>query len=524
MPPKPKAASTTKRASAGVASRKRGNAAFSEREIPDIKWANRLGLQDRSRLDDATKKLLQECVETTVPPPVTFESLVEKSNAFPLKFPVRTPCLTELQKRVSKETLERNANSVYPLIHEDTLPLIADWLENKRERGNPLEKNVYEKMGLIELIQRLFERRAFCFLGKRDLFKVLEVPKGYGGWEKIGTEEETPPLLLENYISYDEVKLSAMMTMSSYTEFVNNGSRKNVGILNSDPKEIQPRGVIIGVVGSRFQKPGFMEYQDIAVAPEQNTTENGYGPSDHPNAKNVPAGLQGLRKVWARFYDEPYLPLYEEAEEQLRRVPNDSRFVPVGKKYIFHTENYLKRTLVTAEIILLEANARALAANTTAYVHVVGFGLGVWKALPEQQIYFMKAFEIALNGTMKNIHNVSDIMFSYFQSKFTCGGVDDGGKIGHVKLHYGEREPHTVLEEDKLLVVTYAWDGNALPGNEFWLGKLASSGDPAAACSTQITELHNVAINSRASAENLHIASPEHGILHVADYAKLKLQ
>lgn len=87
------------------------------------------------------------------------------------------------------------------------------------------------------------------------------------------------------------------------------------------------------------------------------------------------------------------------------------------------------------------------------------------------------------------------------------------------------REPHSKLtrstDADKLLVVTYAWDGNAYPGNEFWSGFLDASGDPAAACSTQIAEIHNPIINSRVCGANLHIASPEHGLLHISDYAKL---
>lgn len=60
-------------------------------------------------------------------------------------------------------------------------------------------------------------------------------------------------------------------------------------------------------------------------------------------------------------------------------------------------------------------------------------------------------------------------------------------------------------------------------GNEFWNGSLESSGDPAAACSTQVTELHNSKVNPRACGASLHVASAEHGILHISDYAKLHL-
>lgn len=89
--------------------------------------------------------------------------------------------------------------------------------------------------------------------------------------------------------------------------------------------------------------------------------------------------LRSLRQVWARFYGEPYLPLHSEVIERFQRDPENPKYVAVRNKYLhvlFDAENYLKRTLITVEMILMEANARAMEKNTTAYLHVVGFGLG----------------------------------------------------------------------------------------------------------------------------------------------------
>lgn len=84
---------------------------------------------------------------------------------------------------------------------------------------------------------------------------------------------------------------------------------------------------------------------------------------------------RGLRVLWAQFYGENYHPLYEEAVRRVRSKEN-RRYLALTSQTIFDIENYMKRTLLSVEIILLEANTRAEKQNTTAFLHVVGFGLG----------------------------------------------------------------------------------------------------------------------------------------------------
>ncbi|XP_044577113.1 uncharacterized protein LOC123260183 isoform X4 [Cotesia glomerata] len=436
-------------------------------EPPEISWENTLGSPNGVPFDDDTKQLVKDCMHVCTPPPVTLTTLIKRSEIFPIQFPIKTVRCSFLKERsIKTDILEFNSNSAYPIIHEAMLPLIAGWLKFKREQGSPIEKALYKNMGLIQFIQRLLDKRAVAFYGSDDRWKLIDKKSGEGGWEFVGTDQEKEPLVLSKCLSYDEIKLSAMMVVSSHTEFINDGARENRGVICNDSDAFQPRGVIMGVIGSRFERSRFMESQDIVISPLQNNMDNGYGPS----VDGVPE-IRELRTLWSRFYGQDYHPLYEQAVRRTKSKEN-KRYISLTNQTIFDVENYMKRTLLSVEIILLEANTRAEKQNTTAFLHVVGFGLDI-------------------------------------------------------KIHFALREPHSKLvrstDADKLLVVTYAWDGNAFPGNEFWNGYLAASGDPAAACSSQISELHNPMINSRICGTSLHVASAEHGLLHISDYAKLHL-
>ncbi|XP_044006151.1 uncharacterized protein LOC122851159 isoform X2 [Aphidius gifuensis] len=505
---------------------------------PEISWENTLGAPNGVPFDNDTRQLVNDCINLPMPSPINISVLIEKSNNFPIEFPINTIKSISLkeQSNIPVDMLEFNANSAYPIIHEAMLPLIAAWLKYKRKHGSIVEKALYKNMNLVKFIQRLLDCRAIEFWGSGDTWRLIDNQQGQGGWEAVGTDKETSPLILANCLSYDEIKLSSMMVVSSHSEFINDGSRNNRGISaaaadddddddndnddNNANNAIQKRGVIIGVVGSRFERSRVMEHEDMIITLSQNTIDNGYGDWVENAAPKRP-----LRIIWSNFYGEEYHPLYEEALEILKSSKN-KKYIRVKNHVIFDIENYMKRTLLSVEIILLEANTRAEKQNTTAFLHVVGFGLGVWKIMKDQEIYFLKTWEIALKKMNKKLKYVSDIIFSHFK-RDKCGNTGNGDYLGDIRIHFSMREPHSKLvraiDSNKLLVVTYAWDGNAHPGNEFWSGHLNSSGDPAAACSTQIAELHNSRINSRTCGENLHIASPEHGLLHISNYAKLHL-
>ncbi|XP_060531976.1 uncharacterized protein LOC132705416 [Cylas formicarius] len=456
--------------------------------------------------------LVQE-FEFNPPFQTRLNEVIENSSKFPLEFPISSVRCETLIKTVPVQILQRNINSTYPILHEHSLRLYGDFLQHKRKFGSNIEREFYKNCTLKMLVDRLLTKRAAVFVDESDSYMLLDGTKGAGNWETIGTRSEKPPLVLENCLSYDEMKLSALLSVSSFTCFINNGNRDNEG--EPANHNVENDGIIIGLIGARFEKYGVMEYQDIIVNAKQNTQANGYGKCFVPT----------MRGLFMNFYEHDCL-AFDEMEDLLT---DKAVFKEIRHGVYFNKMVYGRRLALSIDTLLIEASARAKAENKMAYIHVVGFGLGVWRTTPYQDFLFMEIFVRRVGWLRNQLRSISDICFSYmncstsYKDKIQNSVPVNFAPLQKIKIHKLNREPHEKLRgehEGKLLVVSYAWDGNSLPGNEFWMGQLNTSGDPAAASSTQIAELHNAHINPQVCADNLRIATIK-GIVSFREYQQL---
>lgn len=439
----------------------------------------------------------------------SLSTIIKNSENFPLKFPIDTGRCKTLKNFVNPDKLESYINSAYPILHEKALILFVHFLIHQRKFGSAIERKLYASIENIpQFVDRLLLKKAAVFIDSSDRYLLKNGTRGAGNWERIGspndTEDQEPNL--QTNLSYLELKLSALLSISSYSYFVNDGNRFNNGLTETDREKLEEDGVIIGLIGPRFERPLVMEYQDIIISKEQNTPSKGYGNHFIPT-------IEGM---FLNFYEQPNL-TYQELQNDLEK--NSGKYQKLQDGKYFNNEAYKNRLSISFDTLLIEANDRARFDKKFAFVHVVGIGLGVWAVSKHQKEVFVDTFMERIKSLGRNLNCISDIRFSYIKTGDSIVIPIDSHPLKGIKVHFENVEPHLSLKDPKkLLVVSYAADGNSLPGNEYWWGALSASGDPAAAASTQIAELHTPEINPVVCGANLRIATLDNGLMRFKDY------
>jgi hypothetical protein len=231
---------------------------------------------------------------------------------------------------------------------------------------------------------------------------------------------------------------------------------------------------------------------------------------------------------------------------------------PAKKKCLFfNTHVYKARLSLIIIPFLYNASEYGKIIDKKIYTHVTGLGTGVWGDIikpgfsyqPDEQSGYTsfknmlftlqtQCYINCLKNNKKLWDTIADIDFNYWgnfslenimnlfrvsgafkkveinesffsrwinklcrlfnyqatNSSFTIY-LDDNSKL---TIHISTRNPFETLskyDSDKEIVATYAWDSNAFPGNEYYLGYNTVSADPAAACCSTIADSGNPRIN-----------------------------
>jgi hypothetical protein len=371
---------------------------------------------------------------------------------------VEPPTTANLIKNFDPQVIQSDAKSTRIVVHHRFPKLVDQFLEHKRAYGSDHEKALYSQtFTWKDEVSRLITKRPLTFMGSYDFTMLRDgttIGDGTAEWDRNGStsQDKNQHLTLAEYLSYDEIMLSSLIGVSGFSYFINDGNRYNSGIAKP-AGTFQERGVIVGLVGARFERADRMD--SIFILPSESKHQD-------PRLTTLFESFFGATKDNTSSFDK---------------------------------QMYKARMQITVEMFLLEANDRAKEKNQKAYAYVVGLGLGVWQHNRDQAALYIEAFSSALSSMQ--LPNISTLNFAWIDVPKSCS-VDLAAvaqKQG-IKVIFSRRNPAEKLDTDELLVLSYAWDGNAFPGNEYWGGSLAASGDPAAACMSTIPELHNPLVNS----------------------------
>ena len=119
--------------------------------------------------------------------------------------------------------------------------------------------------------------------------------------------------------------------------------------------------VYVGAVGPRFEKPNFMDWQEII---NDKSSESDY--KDSP-----------IANLFLKLYSER---LGFEASSCSAKIKDDLvQYIHSYHYCTFNAPIYRERISISAETYLLEANQRGKSMGLNVHVVVVGLGLGVWE-------------------------------------------------------------------------------------------------------------------------------------------------
>ncbi len=362
------------------------------------------------------------------------------------------------------------AKRAHTLIDTSVNNLITAFLQNKRSQGSIEEKALYQDISTEDFVKRLLEKRPLGYYSTGMAYLR----------DKTVAEKDTP-LPLQDYLSNDEMQISAFLVTATPTHFVNEGESLNVGNKLKDGT-FQRDGIYYGISGARLNRESLMEEELVYIRPDR-------------LPKNI--------FTWLSFLQSQ--PLFSGVKESYETTMDESIFFKVSDDCYLHKLAY--KTIMEARIsaYLKDANNQAIALGKKAYLHVIPLGLEfspfreslsphlkLTLALIQKQIYKEQLEKHAFT-------HIDTLNFS----RFPEAKIAEEEPIGTIKVFSSNRDTAEKLEDDNLLLCAqYEANPGCLPGNGYWQNRVTGEDSAPAICST-IAELQNPYINPNIS--NLYI-------------------
>lgn len=418
----------------------------------------------------------QEKAMDQAPAELTFQKLLENSEKFEetilagKQFPVQRNLIKYLANIYPQESFVAQAENAKILVHRKVVDLIFKFLDYKRSNGSSIEQKLYANMNVIQFVDRLLQKRPLMFMTESDytlLRGSTTANSTHSNWLTVGTSNEQSPYVLADYLSYDEMELSAFVNVACPTYFINDGNRFNNG-LPTGP--YQDEGIYVAAVGARFEIKDLMEWKYLD--------------------KKAQAKDDIMFTEWMKFYERDH----DHDHEDFIKSTKEKIKLTIDRRA------YGIRLQMTLEPIVLYANQVAQEQGKKALLRLVGLGMGEWAINELEQNKVM--IEVVSRIVEANgLPSIGKIEFSWFHADAKVPkSVSDVNGV-KVALEKNKKSPAEPIDEGQLLVAVYAWDSNSFPGNEYWNNQLSASGDPAAACCSTIQELQNPWINTSLRAE-----------------------
>merc|ERR1740123_2396024 len=321
-------------------------------------------------------------------------------------FPIDSNSIFNKKLNLKHNIVHRHMTQTYPIVHGGVLSVVWHFLALKCKFGTPIEQKLYANMSITQFFHRIFTKRALVFYQKYDSFLLRNRRSGAGKWENVGVETSASIPALADYLSYDELLISALCGVSSPTHFINAGSRVNSGRFDPNNKLYPMEAVYMGLIGARFEKMFVMEYALMIVHAQQNEKERGYGKYERSKIKNedkltplqksfdaqyflshaqasndaFKAAKPSIFCVFEFFYNRSHFPLYDEISSNAKNQQiyfEDTRRFGANKPYL-DMQMFAQRIRVSLELFLFDSDYRCKLENQKGFCHLVGLGAGYW--------------------------------------------------------------------------------------------------------------------------------------------------